>query len=141
MLMSVIAGAWLLDNTSYFSDGNFLTVGNNVHSFIASLQHSMGGILSLLHLQLLAASYQHAVLRDAYAIARALGRVLVLPPVYAWCDWDPSPDVLHTCVTVDNEGQVPYQGPSDLYVNIEVRIPSLKCVGCPMSAGIPLTAI
>jgi hypothetical protein len=115
------AGAWLLDETSYYTQGTFMTVNNNVHSFIASLQQVAEGTISLLHMQLLAAAYQHAVLRDAYALAKALGRILILPPVYSWCDWDPSPDVLGTCVTVDNEGQVPYEGPSDLYVNIEVR--------------------
>lgn len=98
-----------------------MTVSNNVHSFIRSLQLYSDGAITQLHAQLLAASYQHALLRDAYAVAKALGRILVLPPVYAWCDWEPDAHVLLTCVTVHNEGQVPYQGPSDLYVNIEVR--------------------
>ena len=98
-----------------------MTVGNNVHAFIRSLQRHSGDAITLLHTQLLAASYQHALLRDAYAIAKALGRILVLPPLYAWCDWEPDAHVLLTCVAVHNEGQVPYQGPSDLYVNIEVR--------------------
>lgn len=99
-----------------------MTVNNNVHAFVASLQQAASKPLSLLHIQLLAAAYQHAVLRDAYAIAKALDRILVLPPVFSWCDWDPAPTVMQTCVTQNNEGQVPYQGPSDMYVNIEVRL-------------------
>lgn len=118
----MLTGAWLLDDTSYYTQGNFMTVGNNVHSFIESLQQRADHKINTLHLQLLAASYQHAILRDAYAIAKSLGRILILPPLYAWCDWDPAPNVLLTCLTVDNEGQLPYQGPSDLYVNIEVRM-------------------
>lgn len=49
-----------------------------------------------------------------------LQRTLVLPRVYAWCDWSPSSDVLITCNDPNFEGEVPYQGPSDLYVNVEV---------------------
>jgi hypothetical protein len=118
------AGAWLLDAPAYYR-GRFMTVSNNVHAFVAAMRagaHAAGGHLSLLHAQLLAAAYQHAVLRDAYALAHTLRRTLVLPPLWAWCDWDPSSDVLLACVSVDNEGSVPYQGPSDLYVNIEVRL-------------------
>ena len=114
------AGAWLLDPPGYYNSGKFMTVNNNVHSFIKSLSLQTEKPLSLLHIQLLAAAYKHAVLRDAYAIAKALKRVLVLPPVFAWCDWDPASSVLYTCVTKDNEWHVPYQGPSDLYINMEV---------------------
>ena len=99
-------------------------MSNNVHAFLASMQASAAEsnvTLSLLHLHLLGAAYQHAVLRDAYAVARVLRRALVLPPVWAWCDWTPHPGVLETCVEPGYEGGVPYQGPSDLYVNTEVR--------------------
>lgn len=112
----------MLDPSNYYR-GKFLTVANNVHAFLASMQASATDAnvsLSMLHLHLLGASYQHAVLRDAYAVARVLQRTLVLPPLYAWCDWSPSSDVLHTCNDPMFEGEVPYQGPSDLYVNIEV---------------------
>jgi hypothetical protein len=109
-----------MDNTDYYAAGNFLSINNNVHSFVQSLQASASNRIGPLHIQLLAASYQHAILRDAYAMAKALGRILVLPALYSWCDWDPQADVLLTCVSNHHEGHVPYQGPSDLYVNIEV---------------------
>ena len=116
------AGAWMLDGSEYYQ-GRFMTVSNNVHRFLEAMQAhaaSSNTTLSMLHLQLLAASYQHAVLRDAYAVARVLQRTLVLPRLYAWCDWSPSSDVLITCNDPNFEGEVPYQGPSDLYVNVEV---------------------
>lgn len=109
-----------MDDSRYYSAGKFMSVSNNVFSFVQSLQTYTGEKIGLLHTQLLAASYQHAVLRDAYAISKALNRILILPPLYSWCDWEPDPNVLVTCVAMHNEGQVPYQGPSDLYVNIEV---------------------
>lgn len=87
----------MLDPSEYYSKGKFMTVDNNVHGFLKALARHASGAISLLHMQLLAAAYQHAVLRDAYAIAKALGRILVLPRVYAWCDWDPAPTVLFTC--------------------------------------------
>ena len=111
----------MLDPSRYYR-GKFMTVANNVHAFLATMQTdaSQANVtLSMLHLHLLGAAYQHAVLRDAYAVARVLQRALVLPPLYAWCDWTPKPDVLYTCNDPGWEGDVPYQGPSDLYVNIE----------------------
>ena len=91
----------MLDPLEYYSQGRFMTVDNNVHHFLRRLQKHASSTISLLHMQLLAAAYQHAVLRDAYAIAKALGRILVLPPVYAWCDWDPAPTVLITCAALN----------------------------------------
>jgi hypothetical protein len=117
----------MLDEYTYYR-GRFLTVANNVHEFLAAMQRSAAAsnvTLSMLHLHLLGASYQHAVLRDAYAVAKALERTLVLPPLYAWCDWSPSSDVLYTCNDPNFEGEVPYQGPSDIFVNIEVR--AVRC--------------
>ena len=35
--------------------------------------------------------------RDALAAARMLGRVLALPTLWCWCDYDESPDILETC--------------------------------------------
>ena len=62
----------MLDSSQYYQ-GRFITVSNNVHTFLEAMQAqaaSHNTTLSLLHLQLLAASYQHAVLRDAYAVAK-----------------------------------------------------------------------
>ena len=83
LINQLSAGAWLLDDTSYYQ-GKFITIGNNVHSFLASVQKASSSPFGRIHLQLLAASYQHAILRDAYAIAKALNRILILPPLYAW---------------------------------------------------------
>jgi hypothetical protein len=136
-----LAGAWLLDDSSYYSAGKFLSVSNNVFSFIQSVQHSTNAEISLLHIQLLAAAYQHAILRDAYAIAKALKRILILPPLYSWCDWEPDSNVLLTCVAKHNEGQVPYQGPSDLYVNIEVCLFVAQCSSLTPSPNSPIKVV
>lgn len=101
-----------------------MSVRNNVHSFVASVQAATPSPLQPLHIHLLAASYQHAVLRDAYAIAKTLNRTLILPKLYVWCDWEPGPTVLINCTTPASEGHVPYQSTSDIYVNIDVCLHS-----------------
>lgn len=35
--------------------------------------------------------------RDALAAGRMLGRAVVLPPLWCWCDYDESPGILETC--------------------------------------------
>ena len=79
-----------------------------------------------IHKHMLAAEYQLAAFRDAAAAARALGRALILPKMWAWCDSD-QPSVLRDC-TIDGAQQVaPWQAPADLFVNMDVRIPYLRC--------------
>ena len=36
--------------------------------------------------------------RDALAAARMLGRAVVLPTLWCWCDYDEGPDILQTCI-------------------------------------------
>jgi hypothetical protein len=63
-------GWWLLDPVKYYtSEGGFLTYENTVADFIPQLEQEQGPMV-LLHKHLLAAAYQIAALRDAYAIAR-----------------------------------------------------------------------
>ena len=35
--------------------------------------------------------------RDALAAARMLGRTLIVPPVWCWCDYDEHPHILYRC--------------------------------------------
>ena len=61
-----------------------------------------------------------AVFRDAAAAARALGRILILPKLWAWCDSD-QPSVLKYCSIEGAEQVAPWQAPTDLYINMDVR--------------------
>lgn len=46
----------------------------------------------------IAGSYQLAVLRDGLALARMLGRILILPKLMSWCDLDYTPDIITDCI-------------------------------------------
>ena len=72
--------------------------------------------------QVIGASYQLAAFRDAAAMAKALGRILVLPKVYCWCDSDNSPTIMRACHFDGAELALPFRAPGDLYFNMDVRI-------------------
>ena len=79
--------------------------------------------LRQIHKQVIAATYQLAVFRDAAAMARVLNRTLILPKVYAWCDTDNSPTIMRDCHFDGAEMHLPFQAPGDLYFNMDVRDP------------------
>lgn len=72
------------------------------------------------HKHLLAAEYQLSAFRDAAAAARTLNRTLILPKLWAWCDSD-QPTIMQHCSMEGAQQVAPWQAPTDLYVNMDVR--------------------
>lgn len=71
------AGFWLMDPPSYYAEGNFMTYENDVVHYINALIAAASEPLPHLFKHFHAVSYQMAAMRDAFAIADSLDRVLV----------------------------------------------------------------
>ena len=96
-------GLWLLDGPDYYGAApgttRFLTYDNDVRREVerAAAARFPGGAMPVLYRHMVAVAYQLALFRDALAAARMLGRALVLPRSWCWCDYDWTPDVLESC--------------------------------------------
>eukprot|EP00892_Ulva_mutabilis_P008482 jgi/Ulvmu1/6005/UM026_0131.1 len=113
------AGAYVLDEPDYFNQGDFLVYDNLVLEYISGLETLSNGTFTLVHKHVLAGAYQLAALRDAAAMAKALGRILVLPKVWAWCDSDSMLTIMHNCTFDGSEHYPPWQAPGDLFFNMD----------------------
>ena len=93
------AGLWRVDPPSYF-EGKFLaynaTPSAALRDALASFK-SRGKKPNNIKTHAMALADHLAGLRDALALARALGRTLVLPRWTCYCDrlWSPSDDIFH----------------------------------------------
>jgi arabinosyltransferase len=98
-------GMWLLPNATYYDpDAKYLAYTLDVVGAVLAAERSFpGGRIPPLYKHWLAISYQYAAFRDALAIARALGRALILPPAICWCDIDSTPHVLERCAVRGSE--------------------------------------
>ena len=65
-----------MDEPAYFSEGNFMTYGNDVAGYLSRTQRRYrGGKMANFHKHMLGAAYQLAALQHALAIARWGSRV------------------------------------------------------------------
>lgn len=93
------AGGWNIDPPAYFAEGQFLTIAGD--SLMAGVDyrrdelavwrgkheaHRLGGNASGIALHFAMELHQRELLRDAFALAEALGRILVLPEMLCFCD-------------------------------------------------------
>jgi hypothetical protein len=88
------AGGWNIDTADYFAKGQFMTIaGDSLMAGVAYRREELAvwrgkhfrknnGID--LHFEMEA--HQRELLRDAFALAHALGRILVLPEMLCFCD-------------------------------------------------------
>ncbi|CAL5220947.1 g3049 [Coccomyxa viridis] len=105
---------WLVDPDEYYADpaARYLAYSNSVVDYVAELEEARGPMVPL-HKHLLAVAFQLAALRDAWAIAWALNRTLVLPRFWSWCEMDQVATVLETCRKDGGDQVLPFQTPAD----------------------------
>eukprot|EP00887_Chlorella_sp_A99_P000964 scaffold5.g964.t1 len=108
-----------------------LTYANDIKRFVARAERRRyGGTkqgMPLLEKHWLGMGYQLAVFRDALAAARMLGRVLALPTLWCWCDYDEHPAVLETCRIKGTDLELPFECPLDFMA----PVPGLDASGMP----------
>ncbi|KAL4437974.1 hypothetical protein ABPG77_004195 [Micractinium sp. CCAP 211/92] len=117
-------GLWHIDPPEYFGDGNatlrLLTYQNPVLSFVTEAERELyapqGRRMPLFEKHWLAMSYQLAALRDALAAAAILGRTVVLPQLWCWCDSDEHPHILERCRIRGTDYMTPFVCPLDFLV-------------------------
>lgn len=106
---------------SYFRAGissRFLAYENGVLAFVAEAERRRGaeeggGAMTLFEKNWLGLGYQLAAFRDALAAGRMLGRAVVLPQLWCWCDYDEAPDILETCLNKNADYAAPFKCPLD----------------------------
>ncbi|KAI3429416.1 hypothetical protein D9Q98_005511 [Chlorella vulgaris] len=124
-------GLWHIEKPEYYSSASggtsrFLTYENNVVPWVnamASRRYPNGRQMPLFYKMWLGMSYQLAAFRDALAAATMLGRAVVLPKLWCWCDYHEGPDILRTCLKGGAdyaEGEPPFQCPMDFMLNVEI---------------------
>ncbi|KAL4426068.1 hypothetical protein ABPG77_007864 [Micractinium sp. CCAP 211/92] len=91
----------------------FLTYENGVLDFVSEYERQRGAPVVLFEKNWLGLAYQLAALRDALAAGRMLGRAVVLPPLWCWCDYDESPGILETCTNPNADYEAPFRCPAD----------------------------
>ncbi|KAL4422581.1 hypothetical protein ABPG75_008778 [Micractinium tetrahymenae] len=127
-------GLWFVDPPEYYGAApagsppgappslKFLTWENDVQAFVARQEEerygSKGHGAPLMEKNWLGLSYQLQALRDALAAARMLGRVLVLPTLWCWCDYDEHPLILESCRIRGTDLELPFQCPLDFLLPV-----------------------
>ncbi|KAL4452531.1 hypothetical protein ABPG75_008193 [Micractinium tetrahymenae] len=91
----------------------FLAYQNGVLQFVAELERQRGAPVVLFEKNWVGLAYQLAALRDALAVGRMLGRAVVVPPLWCWCDYDEAPGILETCINPNADYEAPFQCPMD----------------------------
>jgi hypothetical protein len=82
-------------------------------------RHYSGRQAPLFYKMWLGMSYQIAAFRDALATARMLGRALVMPTLWCWCDYAEWPDILLTCIYPGGDYEAPFQCPLDFMLDVQ----------------------
>ncbi|PSC76658.1 glycosyltransferase family 77 [Micractinium conductrix] len=100
----------------------FLTYANGVLRFVAAFEAKRGGpgSVRLFEKNWLGLSYQLAAFRDALAVGRMLGRAVVLPQLWCWCDYDEAPGILATCINPNADMEAPFRCPLDFLGPVHV---------------------
>lgn len=118
-------GLWHMDPPEYYGAGEIplrlLAYENSVLSFVAEAERkqygSQGRRMPLFEKHWLGMSYQLAALRDALAAATILGRTVLLPQLWCWCDSDEHPHILMRCRIRGTDYMTPFECPMDFLVS------------------------
>jgi hypothetical protein len=88
------AGGWNIDTPEYYSQGKFMTIAGD--SLMAGVEYRRDTLAvwrgkhfrknNGIDLHFAMEGHQRELLRDAFALAQALGRILVLPEMLCFCD-------------------------------------------------------
>ncbi|PSC68599.1 glycosyltransferase family 77 [Micractinium conductrix] len=132
-------GLWLRDTPQYYGAAplygsppvKFLAYENDVLAFVAEQEAarygSRGHGMPLMEAHMIGMAYQLAMMRDAMAVARMLGRAVVLPTLWCWCDFDESPDIMETCRIKGTD--LPLHGPFECPVDYPINVYYLQSSG------------
>eukprot|EP00892_Ulva_mutabilis_P012572 jgi/Ulvmu1/9688/UM055_0026.1 len=110
-------GLWKADPPGYFAAHRLLAYRSGAREYIDALAAAAAAPMPPLLRHFHAMAFQLAQMRDAFALARALNRTLVLPRFLCYCDQDWYASVLKGCRVDGSDLAQPFVCPLDVLLN------------------------
>ncbi|KAL4425654.1 hypothetical protein ABPG75_009670 [Micractinium tetrahymenae] len=118
-------GLWHMDPPEYYGAGaaplRLLGYENPVLDFVAEAEREkygpQGRRMPLFEKHWLVHALQPLPRRDALAAAKILGRTVLLPQLWCWCDSDEHPHILMRCRIRGTDYRTPFECPLDFLIS------------------------